>query len=1000
MAADQWRKRLHSTNIVGCYGREQHRTKRKNTGLSQYDSNIRSHISLEWDGNHKRVIARKEQIGINWRDLKPFFGSSPHGSNIIADVCAVPPEIYELENIKEVLSYEVWETCLSESERNHLMQFLPRDQEAEKVLKALLAGDNFHFGSPFLNWGASLCSGDLHPDAICQRDQHLKTEKKAYYTELHKYHNNMIESLVKLKERFHNCKDPEKEIVQKIQRSKNDMEKRNSLSANDSRFRVLEGNVAASSESCSWVADEKACSSDNQNSFMVKGGNRKNRVHEKGSLNGGSPSIVSDDVLDVGTKFKKGEKRQHQNVLSNDGAMYMSYFKISKKQHDIVKNMKQSGKSIQSRSLNRVLGNLNSFNVQPYEVFIQEEQKKLREYWMQLATKALPAAFANWRDLHSQRSQMRMSLEQEINEKFKMLTQDDEDRGSHESALQDHIEIAEDLVPALEHAEKSVSGSPGQQSLEHFVSGSPEQQSQEHFVSGFPEQQSQEHFVSGSPEQQSQEHFVSDSPEQQSQEHFVSGSPEQQSQERFVSGSPEQQSQERFVSGSPEQQSQERFVSGSPEQQSQEHFVSGQEVNSTDSDSGEHIVSKSDHVNLNPPEYSGVVNTADVATSQGVQLSCNDDVWPARNNISHSYYDSTATHEYASDDGLSIVHPKTNDEQKTHLIDLESSLGVNDGKKTHLIDLESNLEVNDEQKTHLIDLESNLGVGDTEKDMVHRQSEGISFRQSDDGSFGSYSNLHRNELFQSVFKGQGVLSYHHQQKPTTGLDFQSANSMLVEGDQFAGHFQEQSHPSLPVEQRQKRESDVYQQQRPHNLSANLYPDGGRFLIPRQEQLAPVHMHDWAVNGVPIPPPPIQTNLNGGDLHNWFPGEHRARGGWTGSGGASVPSQSMGSVSGEDQSLFSVLSQCNQLHSSSPYHHSMPPSNQFITSRTYEMMGRATPAINNVLPQSSHSLDYMSGREAATSSLMPDDIGWIGLPPHQSSSLQDPMGKPYLRSWNQ
>lgn len=32
------------------------------------------------------------------------------------------------------------------------MQFLPRGPEAEEVLEALLAGDNFHFRSPFLNW--------------------------------------------------------------------------------------------------------------------------------------------------------------------------------------------------------------------------------------------------------------------------------------------------------------------------------------------------------------------------------------------------------------------------------------------------------------------------------------------------------------------------------------------------------------------------------------------------------------------------------------------------------------------------------------------------------------------------------------------------------------------------------------------------------------------------------------------------------------------------------
>ena len=40
---------------------------------------------------------------------------------------------------------------------------------------------------------------------------------------------------------------------------------------------------------------------------------------------------------------------------------------------------------------------------------------------MELANKALPAAFANWRDLHSQRQQIRMALDQEMKERVKML---------------------------------------------------------------------------------------------------------------------------------------------------------------------------------------------------------------------------------------------------------------------------------------------------------------------------------------------------------------------------------------------------------------------------------------------------------------------------------------------------------------------------------------------------------------------------------------------------
>ena len=47
---------------------------------------------------------------------------------------------------------QVWQTHLSENERNLLMQFLPTGSDKEQVLQALLAGNNFHFGNPFLKW--------------------------------------------------------------------------------------------------------------------------------------------------------------------------------------------------------------------------------------------------------------------------------------------------------------------------------------------------------------------------------------------------------------------------------------------------------------------------------------------------------------------------------------------------------------------------------------------------------------------------------------------------------------------------------------------------------------------------------------------------------------------------------------------------------------------------------------------------------------------------------
>jgi hypothetical protein len=400
-------------------------------------------------------------------------------------------------------------------------------------------------------------------------------------------------------------------------------------------------------------------------------------------------------------------------------------------------------------------------------------------------------------------------------------------------------------------------------------------------------------------------------------------------------------------------QNQEFITAGSPQSQSSQQISSlsgGHEINPVDLDSeNDHIMSKIDNAIADESKYSGNLNNADVAVSQGVPLSSGEDVWPAVS-MPHSYYDSAASHEFTSASGLPLEHSQ----------------------------------VNEQQRVHLIDLESDLQVEESGKDFLHRQS--------GDCSFSSYPNQDRNELLQSLFKSQEMLSYHQEQKQT-GLDFQPPDNLSMENGQFAGHYQEQRQQSLPLEQEQKRQNEVYMHR---NISGNMYSDGVRYF-PRQEHLAPVNMQDLTINTIRMPAP-LQSGLNGGELlsQNWFAGEHQVHGGWSGSDAASVESQSIGSGSGSDQSLFHVLSHCNQLRSSGPYD-SLGSTDQFIASRNYGMVDGSTPRMSNVIPQASHSLDYLSGHEAATS-MMPDDMGWMSLP-HQNSVLHDPMGKPYLRSWN-
>lgn len=106
MAADQRKKRLSSATTTGG-SLEQHRVKRKKLGREQNKINFKSHISLKWDGYHKKVIAKSDQVGISWRHLRPFVGPNTDRPSYLADVISVPQEIFELENLKDALSYEV-----------------------------------------------------------------------------------------------------------------------------------------------------------------------------------------------------------------------------------------------------------------------------------------------------------------------------------------------------------------------------------------------------------------------------------------------------------------------------------------------------------------------------------------------------------------------------------------------------------------------------------------------------------------------------------------------------------------------------------------------------------------------------------------------------------------------------------------------------------------------------------------------------------------------------
>ncbi|KAG2334145.1 hypothetical protein Bca52824_005325 [Brassica carinata] len=401
MAADQRRKRMSSANVISFSSKEHYRAKRKKLDGAL---RLRDHISLEWDGNRSRVVSKREQVGLSLRHLREFVDFVPPRRSLLAQVCHVPHETFQLDNLSEVLSTEVWRSCVSDGERNYLKQFLPEGIDVEEVVDQLLDGENFHFGNPFLDWGTTVCSGKTHPDQIVSQEECLRAAKRRYYADLEKYHNDIIDSLQMLKEKWESCKDPEKDAVKMWGRS----------SEGNAHVNGRCHDLAAASESSSRDADDKPCNSD-------RSGEAQEYCYRERKI---SKSLdCSRECCKRGSESWKKDKLPKHSIQQTDGAKYMSYLKISKKHHQIVTSMKQSGKSIQLRALNRILGNINNLDVQPYGVFVEEEQKKLNTHWLQLV-KDLPAAYAIWKKLQSQKRDVINSVERELKDKLNPLMED------------------------------------------------------------------------------------------------------------------------------------------------------------------------------------------------------------------------------------------------------------------------------------------------------------------------------------------------------------------------------------------------------------------------------------------------------------------------------------------------------------------------------------------------------------------------------------------------
>lgn len=146
---------------------------------------------------------------------------------------------------------------------------------------------------------------------------------------------------------------------------------------------------------------------------------------------------------------------------------------ISKKQHQLIKMIKQCGDGIQSKSLNRVLGDIKSFPIQPYETFEEEEKKNLHEHWLQLVHKDLPRAVANCKERKIKKQQFWKSLVCEFVEKGKVVVGEDEERTTVETSAEEQGGETETKVGPVFQDSEDCKDDPIPQSISHHLQWVP-----------------------------------------------------------------------------------------------------------------------------------------------------------------------------------------------------------------------------------------------------------------------------------------------------------------------------------------------------------------------------------------------------------------------------------------------------------------------------------------------------------------------------------------------
>ncbi|ERN19912.1 uncharacterized protein LOC18448313 [Amborella trichopoda] len=123
-------------------------------------------------------------------------------------IFSIPYELFDLPDLKEILSLESWNSCLTEEERFSLSAYLPdMDQETFRLtMKELLNGEDLYFGSPLTDFFNRLKGGFFPPPVTHNREGLLYLQRKLHYVSLRRYQEQMLETFLNMKKKWEECR--------------------------------------------------------------------------------------------------------------------------------------------------------------------------------------------------------------------------------------------------------------------------------------------------------------------------------------------------------------------------------------------------------------------------------------------------------------------------------------------------------------------------------------------------------------------------------------------------------------------------------------------------------------------------------------------------------------------------------------------------------------------------------------------------------------------------